>query len=113
MLGAISTKLWLRHTDTTSRVGWGSGIGRYSVSTAGGRDVEGRAGIVEICDGGAERLTVFIKWIKIAGAGARTATLKTSKRNIGMGSIFVCCRGGSEGTNRSLRIYFHRHGRDD
>ena len=81
--------LWLWHTDTTSRVGWESGAGRYSVFSAGGRNVEGRASIVEECDGGAGRLIVFIRWIKIAGAGARIATPKASTRKIGMGSIFV------------------------
>jgi len=105
-------ELWPRHIDATSRVGWGSGTGRYSVSSAGGRNVEGRAGIVGICDGGAERLTVFIRWIKIAGAGARIDTPKTSKRKMGIGSIFVCCRGGSERTKRSLRTFpSPRHGR--
>lgn len=67
--------------------------------------MEGRAGIVDICDGGAEILTVFIRWIKITGAGARIATPKTSKKKIGMGNIFVCCRGGSEGTKRSLMMF--------
>ena len=51
--------------------------------------MEGRAGIVGKCDEGAGRLADFIRWIKIAGAGARIATLKTSMRKIGMGSIFV------------------------
>ena len=72
-----------------STVGWEPGAGRYSVFSAGGRNVESTAGIVEECEGGAGRLIVFIRWIKIAGAGARIATPKAKMRKIGMGSIFV------------------------
>lgn len=105
LLGAIPTKLWTWHTGATSEVSWGSGTGRYGVSSAGGRYVRGGVGIIEICGGGAERLTVFIRWIKIAGAGERIATLKTSMRKIGIGSIVICCRDGSEVTKRSLRMF--------
>lgn len=39
-----STMLWARHRDMMSRA---AGARRYNVFSAGGTDVEGRAGIVE------------------------------------------------------------------